>query len=58
MIGESHYPKVQGTLYDLMITDNWRYAMVIVYMTFAGLGMAASYGGIELFMVISESNNW
>jgi len=58
MIGESHVPKVQGDIYDLMITDNYRYAMVGVYCTGAGLGMAAAYGGIELLLVVSESNNW
>ena len=58
MIGESHVPKVQGDIYDLMITDNYRYAMVGVYSAGAGLGMAAAYGGIELLLVVSESNNW
>ena len=41
-----------------MITDNYRYALVAVYFVSAGLGMAAAYGGIELGLVISESNNW
>ena len=58
MIGESHVPKVQGDIYDLMITDYYRYAMVAVYFACAGLGMAASYGGVELLIVVSESNNW